>query len=47
MEYGDPKDLLFFDGIQIAPTGACTYVPLLEMVPLANLQGSLNTCEPE
>jgi methylthioribose-1-phosphate isomerase len=38
MEYGNRKDLLLFDGVQIAPTDICTFVPLWEKVPLSDLQ---------
>jgi translation initiation factor 2B subunit (eIF-2B alpha/beta/delta family) len=43
MKFGNPKDLLVFNGIQIAPTKARTFVPLLEKVPLSNLQGGFHT----
>lgn len=30
---GDPKDILSFEGVQIAPKGTSGYVPLVEWVP--------------
>ncbi len=36
-EFGENGDLIFFDGVQVAPEGILTYVPLLENVPLAEL----------
>ena len=35
---GDPKDLLSFEGQQIAPKGAHAYVPLVEWVPVKYLK---------